>query len=131
MASIRTLPPKHRRFQTGTHEYILFHSALTQNLRQCWIVPEAVHIGTCFADLSELFFKIALSVKPLPDKGLSAGKDAVRLNKPAACQFPPALRHALPDLLKHLWRDRLNPFKERGGGGRKPHLWILPHPLKH
>lgn len=75
------------------------------------VMAEAVHIGTDGTQLPETIQQIPLGIQPLPDKSLSTGKDAVRLQEPASCNFPSSLRHTLPDLLKHFRKDSLYPFK--------------------
>ena len=128
--AVIALPYKNRGIQPGAHEHIGIHAAFFQYLGENMVMAEAVHIGTDGTQLPETIQQIPLGVQPLPDKSLSTGKDAVRLQEPASCNFPSSLRHTLPNLLKHLRKDSLYPFKKQRGGGGKFKVVKFLHPLQ-
>ena len=113
-------------------------------------MSESIKVDGCSCSNPEIFFKILTSQKYLPDKGLSRGHIAVRLQVPATNDMPSACCHMLFYPFKKLRLVFLNPLVQNnlvmikykpvkfvtkiGGrpeGGYRRGSSFLPFPLPH
>ena len=113
-----------------THEYVIVHSRFFQNLRQHAVVAEAVHVISGLRSHSQLLLKIPLTVQPLAHIGLPARRITVRLNPPAAHDYPAALFDPFPDFLKHGGFVFLHPLIVGCRAACKKEVVILLHPVQ-
>src|SRR5690606_8204945 len=93
-------------------------------------VAKAVWIEPHARALAELLFEKALTIQAMPHDGLTARHVAIRLQPPAAAQFPPALFHTRANFLEHLWVARLHPRIKARATRRELELRRLLHTVQ-